>query len=111
MTHAEEQIAAIRKRLYDNPTAEWAPDVAYLLGRVQGLEEQIRAKIAQIDADPRMLYPSANVVVNAPLAMIQATQEVLSDELHELLGDRPRDWNADRKAAAEERAHAKRLVP
>jgi len=34
-------------------------------------EEEIKAKIAELEADERHNYPPANVNVNAPLALIQ----------------------------------------
>lgn len=38
-------------------------------------EQEIRAKLAEIDSDSRYHYPSATIVENAPLALIQTGLE------------------------------------
>ena len=38
-------------------------------------EEEIRKKIKEIESDERYSYPTANVAVNAPLALIQLQME------------------------------------
>jgi hypothetical protein len=49
--------------------------------------EAIKAEIAKIEADKRLHYPSANVQINAPLALIQLTLETRRDALRWVLGE------------------------
>jgi len=44
-------------------------------------ERQIRDRIAAIEADERMSYKPANVMVNAPLALIQVEGKAVSQAL------------------------------
>jgi len=53
--------------------------------RSHQLETWIRARIAEIDADERVHYPTATVEVNAPLALIQLSLETQRDTYRRVL--------------------------
>jgi hypothetical protein len=49
-------------------------------------EAEVRARLDEVEADERLFYQAANVVINAPLALEQVALEVRSDTLREVLG-------------------------
>ena len=50
---------------------------------------EIRARIADIDADERYHYPPAQVQINAPLALIQVSMGSEARALAWALGEKP----------------------
>jgi hypothetical protein len=50
-------------------------------------EEEIRARLAEIEADSRLRQKSATVFENAPLALIQLELESKRDVLRWVLGE------------------------
>lgn len=50
------------------------------------IKEKAEAKIAELKADKRMYYPTANIQINAPLALIQFSMETQLNTLEWLLG-------------------------
>jgi len=51
--------------------------------------EEIKAKLAEIDADERYHYPPAMVQINAPLALIQVDMAGKANALAWVLGINP----------------------
>lgn len=49
-------------------------------------EEEIRARLAEIEADERLQRPPAKVDINAPLALVQVGLEEASNTLRWVLG-------------------------
>ena len=49
-------------------------------------EKEIQARINELEADERVHYPSANVFVNAPLALIQVELRTELSALYWMLG-------------------------
>lgn len=52
-------------------------------------EKEIRRRIAQINADDRYHYPPADVMINAPLALIQVDLKSEICALAWILGEKP----------------------
>lgn len=50
-------------------------------------EQEIRRRLAEIARDERMSYPSASVIENAPLALIQVQGESAVEALRWVLGE------------------------
>jgi len=50
-------------------------------------EQQIRSRLAEIEADERLHYPPATTDVNAPLALVQVELETGVQLLHWVLAD------------------------
>jgi hypothetical protein len=49
--------------------------------------EEIKEQIREIEDDKRMSYPTANIKINAPLALIQLSLGTKLDTLKWVLGD------------------------
>jgi hypothetical protein len=49
-------------------------------------EDQIKARIEELLGDERLSYKTANIVINAPLALIQLSIEVELHTLQKVLG-------------------------
>jgi hypothetical protein len=64
-------------------------DLSWIHGGIMKTEKEIRSKIAEIDSDERFHYPVANVVINAPLALIQTDLEAVVAALAWVLGENP----------------------
>lgn len=74
---------------------EIGPDVLVRFNRAQlaarfdrvlaPLREAMLAEAREIDADERFHYPCANVVINAPLALVQLDMETRLRTYHKLL--------------------------
>lgn len=67
-------------------------------------ERQIRIRLASIERDPRLLYPTANTDTNAALALVQLSLETQSDTLRFVLGEPIVAWTILRREHAEKRA-------
>jgi hypothetical protein len=50
-------------------------------------EEEVRAKLEEILSDERLSYPTATIVENAPLALIQLAGESKADTLKWVLAE------------------------
>lgn len=55
-------------------------------------EAEIRARLAEIDADERYHYPTATVFENAPLALIQMGMKAEAGALAWVLEEEPPQW-------------------
>lgn len=52
-------------------------------------DDEMRAKLASIDADPRYHYPAARMDINAPLAILQIVMKTEAQALAWALGVKP----------------------
>ena len=66
-------------------------------------ESEIRAEMREIEEDARMYYRTATVRENAPLALVQMSQETKHQVLSWILEEAPVDWTQRRWSKSQDR--------